>query len=143
MGATRDAKLDVPVDQIQAVLDRYPVRLALVFGSHARQEASERSDVDIAVEFEDVLPEGTQYSELLLGLGADLEIALSESVDVVDLHRTDPSLGRQILEEGVLLVGSRDRRDELVTVFEKRDTDTDPPLERFDEALERLDEHLA
>lgn len=143
MTSSGDAELDLPADQIRSVLEEYPVRLALVFGSHARQEASERSDIDIAVEFDDAPSGGSRYNELLLGLGADLEMALSRSVDVLDLHRVDPSLGRQILEDGIVLLGSRDRLEEFATLLEERETDEKSPLARFDAALERLDEHLA
>ena len=142
MGTTEETELDVSVDQLQSLLDAYPVRLALVFGSHARKDASERSDIDIAVEFDDPELDASRYNKLFLGLGAELEVALSSSVDLVDLHRVDPALAERILDEGILVLGSRDRLNELETRF-RRETAEESPLERFDAALERLDGHLA
>ena len=63
---------------IGEVADRYSVREAYLFGSHARREADDASDVDLCIE----CGEGfTLFS--LGGLGKALEDALGRSVDIV------------------------------------------------------------
>lgn len=143
MASSEDAERRRLVEEIRRVLEGYPVRLAILFGSHARDEAADRSDIDVAVEFDEDELDPSRYNERFLGLGAELEVELSTNVDLVDLRKIDPAIGRRIVEDGVLLVGSHDRLDELASEFRTRTTDEEPPLERFDEALERIDEHLA
>jgi predicted nucleotidyltransferase len=68
-----------------AILGSHPVKKAAFFGSAARGEISESSDVDILVEF---IP-GTPGLEFF-GLKLDLEDALLRPVDLI----TYDSLGR-------------------------------------------------
>ena len=49
--------IEVDVDAIVDTLEEYPVQCAILYGSHAHRTATEDSDVDIAVAFEDDLPE--------------------------------------------------------------------------------------
>lgn len=59
-------------------MPRYDITEAYLFGSYARKEADEDSDVDICIECGDSF---TLFS--LGGLGVALEKALGRSVDVV------------------------------------------------------------
>jgi predicted nucleotidyltransferase len=68
-----------------AVLSRYPVRKAAFFGSAARGEIRENSDVDILVEFVPGTP-GLEF----FGLKLDLEDALRRPVDLITYY----SLGK-------------------------------------------------
>ncbi|MCF0051352.1 nucleotidyltransferase family protein [Dyadobacter chenwenxiniae] len=72
----------------QAVLDRlhksksyffqkYPLKSMALFGSHARNEATEQSDVDILVEFS--APIGFEFIDLAI----ELEDVLQTKVDLV------------------------------------------------------------
>lgn len=63
---------------VREVMPLYDVTEAYLFGSCAREEADEDSDVDICIECGDSF---TPFS--LGGLGAALEKALGRSVDVV------------------------------------------------------------
>jgi uncharacterized protein len=70
--------LDEIKSKIIPVLRKYEVTKAGIFGSYARGEASEDSDVDILVD----LPKNKSLFDLV-GLKQDLEEILSTKVDVV------------------------------------------------------------
>lgn len=75
------------------------VRLAVLFGSYARGEAREDSDVDIAVLVDD--------RGIILDLEAEISKALGipeAYVSIVDLKLVDPSLAMKILRDGVKIV---------------------------------------
>ena len=68
-----------------------------LFGSCARDEARQHSDIDIAILPCDELPSGF-FGEL----DADLEeSAIPYDVDLVDLRNADPVLIAEILREGI------------------------------------------
>ncbi|WP_288005057.1 nucleotidyltransferase family protein [Thermofilum sp.] len=79
---------------IVPVLRRYGVRRAAVFGSFARGEAREDSDLDIIVEFE----EGRSLLDLA-GLKVELEDVLSRRVDIVTYGSLHPLLRERVLME--------------------------------------------
>jgi len=88
------------LESIRKVLATHPeVRLAYLFGSAARGEGRPRSDVDIAVLFEqDPLPDA--IDRLLV----ELEPAAGRSVDLVVLGTAPPLLAHEIISHGTLLV---------------------------------------
>jgi predicted nucleotidyltransferase len=68
-----------------------------LFGSCARGEARQHSDIDIAILPRDELPSGF-FGEL----DADLEEStIPYDVDLVDLRNADPVLIAEILREGI------------------------------------------
>jgi predicted nucleotidyltransferase len=138
---------DTPTLQetVAATLADHPVSVGFLFGSHARGEAHNRSDVDVAVVFEDTAPGDPDHMSARLALGADLVLALgTDDVDVVDLQSASPGLVRAVFRDGDHLVGSdeeaRRLRERLLT-----DAGEDPrsPGERFDDALAAVDDHFA
>lgn len=78
---------------------------AYLFGSRARGDGSERSDVDIGLWLERA---PSSFDELPLELTADLEQRLALPVDVVVLNGAPSDLVHRVLRDGVLLV-ERDR----------------------------------
>lgn len=74
------------------------VELALLFGSHARGKATERSDVDVAVR-------GSGLD--LLALSAHASRALGVEVDVVSLDTTDVPLLQALVRDGVVLLQTK------------------------------------
>lgn len=83
------------IDRLRAVCERHPeVRLALLFGSHARGRATAGSDVDVAVE-------GKELDTL--ELAAELSDAARAEVDVVEVHRAGYPLLKAVLRDGVLI----------------------------------------
>lgn len=138
---TLDASFDLAA--LQAVLREHPVRLAILFGSHAVETTHARSDIDLAVEFDDHRPADPSYNEVFLGLSADISDALeTDSVDLVDLHAVSAPLAASIFENGVLLVGEVEHATELRRQLTSSKNDQRSPRERLDAALKRIDDHL-
>ena len=78
----------------RAVLSRrYPIQRMALFGSWARGEAREDSDVDVLVEVDPSI--GLRFVDL----GEDLERALGRRVDLVSRRAIKPSLWERIESE--------------------------------------------
>ena len=76
--------------------ERYQLRRIGLFGSVARGEATEDSDVDIWVELDPLLPYATVH------LKRELETLMRRRVDLVRLRdRMNPDLRQTILQEGI------------------------------------------
>jgi predicted nucleotidyltransferase len=88
-----------PADRIKGVLDATPaVRLAIVFGSAARQSDRRTSDIDVGVSwFGGTEPAGGT-------LAVDLERAAGRRVDLVSLDNAPPLLRFEIARGGMVLV---------------------------------------
>jgi uncharacterized protein len=70
---------------------------AWLFGSCARGDVRQHSDIDIAILPRDDLPSG-----FLAELAADIEESpIPYDVDLVDLRRADPALVDEVCREGV------------------------------------------
>lgn len=127
---------------ISTVVERYPVRLAVLYGSHARGTATAASDVDVAVAFD---PELSREERLRhrIELTADLASALAtDDVDVADLDSIRPAVGRSVLDDGIVLVddGCADEYEAQFTTAARNDADThEERMQRFDEVLRRLE----
>jgi len=81
---------------------RHPVRSLRVFGSVVRGEASQGSDLDLLVQFEDMPP--AEYATHYFGLLHELQDAVGTEVDLLTPGGvTRPSLKRNIHEESVLI----------------------------------------
>lgn len=91
-------------ESIARVVTGHPVVFSYVFGSIARGEASDTSDVDVAVRFEPDLARRERF-DLLLHLGVALERALGREVDLVDLDEAPLRLAGRILTERVVVTG--------------------------------------
>ena len=136
-----DTSLDL--DALQAVLREHPVRLAILFGSHATETAHATSDIDLAVEFDEHRPSEPSYNDVFLGLSANLSDALeTDDVDLVDLHTVSPPLAAAIFENGVLLVGEAEHAAERRRQLTPSESDQQSPRDRLDAALARIDDHL-
>ena len=75
---------------------RYKVKELELFGSVAREEQNEMSDIDVLVEFK----EGADMFDMI-GLGFFLEEELKQKVDVVSKRSLRTELRAKILTEAV------------------------------------------
>lgn len=80
--------------KICVILRQYDVAHAALFGSFARGQAGDESDIDIVVEFR-----GRRSLLDLAGLKIDLQEALRREVDVVTYNSLHPRIKDTILSE--------------------------------------------
>ena len=143
--ATPTAEKEVVCETIRTVLADYPVTVGVLFGSLARGDTTEASDIDVAVAFDADTRADAQHADQRLALSTDLALELgTDDVDVVDLRAASPGLVRAVFTDGVRLVGTeqdaQQLREQLVSDTER---DSQSPADRFDDALAALDDHLA
>ncbi len=93
---TRDAILQILREHQPALTERYGVQSLAIFGSVARDEATEASDVDLLVEFS--RPVGLFD---LFALQDELEAILGRPVDVGTQASLKPRVRERVLEEVV------------------------------------------
>jgi hypothetical protein len=86
--------------KIYPVLQRYDVARAAIFGSLARGESREGSDIDIVVEFR-----GEKSLLDLAGLKIELEELLKIEVDVLTYNSLHPLIKEKILKEQEVIYG--------------------------------------
>jgi predicted nucleotidyltransferase len=79
------------------------VQAIYLYGSMARNEGREDSDVDIAV-----MRLAAVDAPLALKLRTDLSAKLSRDVDILDLRRTPTEMAFQAVTDGVILHGESD-----------------------------------
>lgn len=80
--------------KILPILERYGVIKASLFGSLARDEATEDSDIDLLVE----IKKNISLFDFI-GLKLDLEEALGKKVDLVEFKAIKPLLREYILKD--------------------------------------------
>ena len=86
------------------VVEKYPIEKVILYGSYARGDASDTSDVDLVVE-----SGGKMLNRKIFALGGDLLMVLPVRVDVYDiLEIKNPAMYENIQREGVIIYeGSR------------------------------------
>ncbi len=84
--------------RLQAALpglkEKYPIRSLGLFGSFARGDAGESSDLDILVEFAGPLP-----LSRFLALEQELKALTGREVDLVSRQALKPHMGRNVMRE--------------------------------------------
>jgi predicted nucleotidyltransferase len=135
---------EVPIDVLRSTLAAYPIRLAILFGSHATGTSHQTSDIDVAVEFDGLEPGDEDFNEVFFGLSADLsEIVGTDDIDLVDVHMLPSTLIRTVFDDGILLIGTETyaetRREQLLAAADPEQS----PQERLDEAIRKIDEYFA
>ena len=76
MHSLKDVRVLLNVQKAH-LFQKYPIKSLAIFGSYARNEQSENSDLDLMVEFNDTI--GSQFIQL----GDELEDYLGFKVDLV------------------------------------------------------------
>ncbi len=95
---TLEALLKAKRDEILRVCAKYGARNVRVFGSVARGEADEQSDIDLLVEFE---PNRSLLDHA--GLWFELQELLGGKVDVVSERGLKPRIRQRVLQEAIPL----------------------------------------
>ena len=100
MNNTHDFGLDKDVySSIVAVLRRHPVQKAMIYGSRARGDYRNNSDIDLAI--------WTDGSDIKHFIKSDLDeyVPTACTFDVVDFTRTDSrSLQANVIRDGVVIL---------------------------------------
>lgn len=79
-------------ETVAATLTGCSASVGFLFGSRARGEAHDRSDVDVAVAFEDTDPRASGHVDTRLTLGADLALALgTDDVELIEIRAHTPA----------------------------------------------------
>lgn len=76
------------IDSIKSFLSKAPVTRAFVFGSYARSEETDNSDIDILVELDYTKHIGLGF----IKLKQDIEETLHKSIDLVSLESVSPHI---------------------------------------------------
>ena len=86
---------------VKPLTEKYHVKAIYLFGSYARGEADENSDVDFLV----YIDEGFRLTNVL-ALGEELREALQKRVDIFEIHEInkDSDFYRNVIKEKVLIV---------------------------------------
>lgn len=125
------------IDALQEAVSRPEIELVVVFGSYARADAGELSDLDIAVRFERDI-QGSRKRQLLDELVVDVQDATAfEAVDLVDLDSVGPELGYEALARGVLVYGDREAALDLEAELMLKALDLQPLKRRWRAALDK------
>ena len=92
---------------IVPIAKKYPIEKVILFGSYARGDASETSDVDLVVE-----SGGKMRNSKIFSLGGDLLVALPVRVDVYDILEIKESspLYKNIREDGIVIYETATQR---------------------------------
>ncbi|GAB3685937.1 hypothetical protein GCM10028857_17210 [Salinarchaeum chitinilyticum] len=137
-GDVRNEPDDAVLETCRRILRRHDVSTALLFGSAADPERAEWRDLDLVVEFANDRPGDDGYSATYLGLLTDLDDALDADVDVVDVHSASPSFLGVTFKNGRLLVGSEERRQELLDELGDEPPTIEDARRRVADAANRL-----
>ena len=85
--------------RIMHTLKSHDVTRAAIFGSFARGDTNEGSDLDILVEFK-----GEKSLLDLVGLKLEIEDSLGRNVDVLTYNALHPAIRERILDEQVRIL---------------------------------------
>jgi predicted nucleotidyltransferase len=97
---------DLTIDEISrkaSVLFKYHnIEKAWLFGSYARGNMTNRSDIDLVIDFGNISVE--EYMELTYIMTEELKILLGKDVDIINSRKiTNQELSIEIEKEGILI----------------------------------------
>lgn len=84
-------------EHIDALAQQFGARRLRVFGSVARREEAENSDIDFLVDF----PNGYDLFSQRLPLATELERLLNRKVDLIPEHELNRHIREQVIREAV------------------------------------------
>lgn len=92
-------QIDAIKNLVLSVLRKYPVGRASVFGSFARNEAMDSSDIDLLIE-----PSSPITLFDVLRMERELSETLHRKIDVVEFSAIKRSLREKVLKEAVVIL---------------------------------------
>jgi len=108
------------LDAIRDALDATDVEFALLFGSHVRGDATDDSDLDIAVRFPDSMSDRECF-RARNRIDATLQEYAEGTVDVSDIDELPVAVQHAALQEGAVLCGDdsavTDHRERVATTY--------------------------
>jgi predicted nucleotidyltransferase len=130
------------LDAIRAALDGTDVVFALLFGSHARSEATGDSDLDIAVRFPDRLSDRDRF-RARNRIDATLQAHAEGTVDVSDIDALPVAVQHAALRDGIVLYGDDDAvaeyREQVTRSYESTADERTAERQAFIDRLARGD----
>lgn len=120
---------NLDIDSIVEILDGLPVTLGILFGSYARGEATQLSDIDLAVEFDESLT-SSERTQNRIALIEQLSTTLeTDEIDVIPLSSAPSALVSDILMDGILIYGSKESLDG----YQRRSSESETHADRLDQ----------
>jgi predicted nucleotidyltransferase len=95
---TQNSNVPLQETMIQLLTVLFPSAKIYLFGSRARGDHTERSDIDIAID----LGKQMDFSEIAQARGVLEGLNLPQKIDVVDMHSIPAAMKGFILNEGIL-----------------------------------------
>lgn len=104
--------LDDIRERVSPVAARYGLRAVYVFGSYARNEATEESDVDLLIDrtgsaVKGMFDLGELYNELSRSVGKEIDLVTTHTLAQQSTRRRMPQLTENLVNERVLLYGEQ------------------------------------
>ena len=97
----------VDIEGVREELRSRNLEFALLFGSHARGEAHNSSDVDITLQFHETMDDTERFHERNR-IDAELQAYASGFVDVSDIETLPTPVAHAALRDGIRLVGDQE-----------------------------------
>ncbi len=85
--------------QLTQLLQQFPLQRASLFGSYARNEETETSDIDILIE-----PKKGFTIFDMLRMEQTLEEKLNRKIDLVEFAAIKPSIRERVLQQAITLI---------------------------------------
>lgn len=95
---TKNSNVPQQETMIQLLTVLFPSATIYLFGSRARGDHTERSDIDIAID----LGRQMEFREIARARGVLEGLNLPQKIDVVDMYSIPAAMKEFILKEGVL-----------------------------------------
>lgn len=100
--------LDEIRDKVQPIAKKYQLRAVYLFGSYARNEATDDSDVDLLIDrsgssVKSMLDMGGLYNELNDCLGKRIDIITTLSLDQESTKKRTPDFIENLLSERIVI----------------------------------------
>ena len=85
------------LERLAAVAETYNVTRLELFGSFAKDSSNPKSDVDLLVSFQEMVPR--DYADAYFGLQEELEELMDRPVDLVELQAIDNPYFLKVIEK--------------------------------------------